>query len=29
LRQESEEEEADLARRRAENPEMYPVPPKS
>ena len=29
LRQDWEEEEADLARRRAENPEMYPLPPKS
>ncbi|HKB05591.1 MAG TPA: hypothetical protein VKD90_25430 [Gemmataceae bacterium] len=29
LREEAQEEEADLARRRAENPEMYPLPPKS
>jgi uncharacterized protein (DUF433 family) len=27
LRQEWEEDEADLARRRAENPAMYPLPP--
>jgi uncharacterized protein (DUF433 family) len=27
LRQEREEDEADLARRRAENPAMYPLPP--
>lgn len=28
LRQERAEDDADLARRRAENPEMYPLPPK-